>query len=608
MAEMTIVIQAVDKATAEIAKVTKSLGSVTSAVQNTTEETKKNIEATNKQGASFGNMTVAYKMAMRVMAGSTVVSDLSQSLATLAGRGVDAAAAFVGLADAARWTTNAMTASKILDDLELAQKILARMEADALRGVGGSDITERLRVMRNAIYELNKEASKQVKVMGLGATIEQYDRLNALGQKRINTLEAETKAQAKRDAAVGLGTKMWREMEAAEAAAKSAFLWGQADERLREENAQLTKAIETNKAWALSMREGHRELERLQSVADLFGGVTLPALNDALASAEMKSIAEDLAAFAFGFDATTEHVGILAAALGDLFPKMEDEVDGATMSVDELDAALQRLIGTSEHIEDPEKSGFVAFGTQQLKELTQLADDFGLRSLPSMASAIASLELRATAEEMASLAYGFGASETQVAALTAALGDLEKKEKVFLLTNEEISNQIGGDFADAFMSIIDGTKGVAQAFAEMVQSILADLLRMAVQKYITRAIFNALGGGGGGLGELGGGGSGGDTPIFSPPPGSELQHGGTVNAGQTVLVGERGPELFRPHQSGYVNNNANTMGGGGTTVNFVISAVDGPSVAAMLRREKDTIKAVVASAMATDTRFRASLN
>jgi hypothetical protein len=45
---------------------------------------------------------------------------------------------------------------------------------------------------------------------------------------------------------------------------------------------------------------------------------------------------------------------------------------------------------------------------------------------------------------------------------------------------------------DGLISILDGTKSVGEAFSDMAKSIIADLVRIAIQKYITAAIGNAL--------------------------------------------------------------------------------------------------------------------
>ena len=199
--------------------------------------------------------------------------------------------------------------------------------------------------------------------------------------------------------------------------------------------------------------------------------------------------------------------------------------------------------------------------------------------------------IRVVAEEMALLANASNDGAINVDALSRALSQMEAKKdglveiKKGLLDISDVASSVGDHFADAFMSIIDGTESVGDAVRKMIAGILRDLVRV----FITRAIMNAI------MGQ--------QQPMFSG-----FQHGGAVVAGAPILVGERGPELFVPKQSGYVNNAAASRGGGGVTVNFQISAVDGPSVQAMLLREADTIKNVVASAAQRDHRFRASMN
>ena len=60
--------------------------------------------------------------------------------------------------------------------------------------------------------------------------------------------------------------------------------------------------------------------------------------------------------------------------------------------------------------------------------------------------------------------------------------------------------------------------------------------------------------------------------------------GGPVNAGTSYVVGERGPELFMPNQSGTIIPN-NKLGGGGTVINLTVNgAIDGESTARQIVR------------------------
>ena len=54
-----------------------------------------------------------------------------------------------------------------------------------------------------------------------------------------------------------------------------------------------------------------------------------------------------------------------------------------------------------------------------------------------------------------------------------------------------------------------------------------------------------------------------EIPGFQDPPGYDgFQHGGPVQAGKPILVGEAGPELFIPSQGGRIDPNVSSAGGG----------------------------------------------
>ncbi len=118
---------------------------------------------------------------------------------------------------------------------------------------------------------------------------------------------------------------------------------------------------------------------------------------------------------------------------------------------------------------------------------------------------------------------------------------------------KEINDIFVNSFADGVTSIVTGTKSIGDAFKDMERQIVASISRIASQN-IANAIFGgATSSGGGGIlsgigpflsSLLGGGG------------GSNFQFGkavgGPVSANQPYIVGERGPELFVPKQSGNI--------------------------------------------------------
>jgi hypothetical protein len=72
-------------------------------------------------------------------------------------------------------------------------------------------------------------------------------------------------------------------------------------------------------------------------------------------------------------------------------------------------------------------------------------------------------------------------------------------------------------------------------------------------------------------------------------------HGGPVWGGQSYLVGERGPEMFIPHASGYVMSNADSLGllrdianntaDGRPPINIYVTAPNGDDIGASVSRE-----------------------
>tara|TARA_R110001606_G_scaffold219784_6_gene367682 strand:- start:819 stop:2414 length:1596 start_codon:yes stop_codon:yes gene_type:complete len=112
---------------------------------------------------------------------------------------------------------------------------------------------------------------------------------------------------------------------------------------------------------------------------------------------------------------------------------------------------------------------------------------------------------------------------------------------------------------DALVDVAMQTTSTKDAFKSMAKSIIADLIRMQIQKSVTGPISAALSG------------------MFAGPtaPPTGLAIGGPVQRGQPYLVGERGPELMVPNQSGSIVPNG--AGGGGVVVNQTINLSAGVS-------------------------------
>lgn len=116
------------------------------------------------------------------------------------------------------------------------------------------------------------------------------------------------------------------------------------------------------------------------------------------------------------------------------------------------------------------------------------------------------------------------------------------------------------------------------AVKELVDSIIADLMRLAIKQAIIFALTSAFGGGGAAAGSRG----------FSAGDQIDARaSGGPVRRGRAYLVGENGPELFTPGSSGMIHPNGASSaaqaslggGGGGMVVNMIDKrGTDAPTI------------------------------
>ena len=102
----------------------------------------------------------------------------------------------------------------------------------------------------------------------------------------------------------------------------------------------------------------------------------------------------------------------------------------------------------------------------------------------------------------------------------------------------------------------------------------------AIKRQIAlQMILNAIGGGGGG-----------SLPFFAK--------GGAVSKNKPIVVGEQGPELFVPNQTGQITQSARGTGGGAVNVNFTINTIDSRGFDEALITNRATITGIINSALA----------
>jgi phage-related minor tail protein len=102
-----------------------------------------------------------------------------------------------------------------------------------------------------------------------------------------------------------------------------------------------------------------------------------------------------------------------------------------------------------------------------------------------------------------------------------------------------------GAFNESFgaleKSVLKATRTGQFSFRDMVNSIVSDLARVAIQRSVIQPIEQAIGGIAGSIGSAIAG----------------LAVGGPVGPGSAYIVGEHGPELFMPAGNGAIVPNAN---------------------------------------------------
>ena len=168
------------------------------------------------------------------------------------------------------------------------------------------------------------------------------------------------------------------------------------------------------------------------------------------------------------------------------------------------------------------------------------------------------------------------------AALNGLVEQITKMDQLNKLAEQqkEIASTIRSAFSGAFMSMVDGTKSVKDAFRDMARSIILKLYEVLV---VQRIVNGAMGL----VGKV--------FPSLAPFVSGARAMGGPVTSGKAYLVGERGPEIVVPSRNGQVVPN-NQMGGNNVTVNQSISfgaGVTRAEIQAMLPKIVESTKAAV---------------
>lgn len=134
---------------------------------------------------------------------------------------------------------------------------------------------------------------------------------------------------------------------------------------------------------------------------------------------------------------------------------------------------------------------------------------------------------------------------------------------------KEMTDSLFTSMADGFTSgfqnvLTDGFKGIQDAFSNMLKNMLNAIVKFVMNQMITRWLSMILPGFGGGIPAA---------QASAPVPGyaGARATGGPVAFGRAYLVGERGPEIFRPTQSGRILNSLSSSGGTSPNIRVIVN-------------------------------------
>ena len=205
---------------------------------------------------------------------------------------------------------------------------------------------------------------------------------------------------------------------------------------------------------------------------------------------------------------------------------------------------------------------------KEINELKRLAEEYtpaltAAQEYAEVTDKIArAVQIKAITEQEGAIATAEATRQYQIA--TGQLIDYDK-----------VANTFARGLEDSLMSLVDGTMSVQDAFKSMAAMVIKELYRVLVVQQLVNAAMGVFGF------ERSASGN------FVRSPTTDVgAFGGPVSAGNGVVVGERGPEVFYPATQGTIVPNDAANGKVVVHQNFNFSA-----------NGDDSVKQIIASAM-----------
>lgn len=332
----------------------------------------------------------------------------------------------------------------------------------------------------------------------------------------------------------------------------------------------------------------------LQKMAATIFGPILKGLNSFFASLEKgKQVVADTEGLVGSFDMFTENFDAQAIDASNSYQRFLQTIQDGTNKVNE--AAKKTKVNLV--LDSEEERRITERLTARNEELVAVFK-MARQPINDYQDAIEQLN-KLKSENLITLEQYYNALEKIEDAYSSTLPKIELNDtslKKYISTISSVADALDNmavrslvNLEDALVGVMMGTMSVKDAFKSMAVSIVQDLIRIQIQQSITKPLGEAISG------------AGGFSAIFSSIFSGGKALGGTVNAGEAYMVGEKGAEMFVPGKTGTIVPN-NQLGGSGAVVNQTINISAGVSqtvraeVMGMLPRIVESTKAAVADA------------
>ena len=296
------------------------------------------------------------------------------------------------------------------------------------------------------------------------------------------------------------------------------------------------------------------------------------------------------------------------AALGDEIERLNNEIGKSNASVDALKNEERRLkIAGLQKTQTEMASAALKDLNEAMAQVSKTENDYAFSLLTETEQQRKNNEAIKEKERLLLLLkqrLGPAMDQIDITAATPqqislmesmkqALGEYNEllgRRKVLETDLQRISKEAGEMIAGAFEdAILSGNK-----LRDTLRALAQDLLRLLFRQQITEPMAKGIG-------------------SFFSAMFAARANGGPVNSGVPYMVGERGPELFVPSNSGkIISNSAMRSGGGapamgGVTINYNIAAgVTKGELVPILEAERKRLKAEIPDMVRRGGAYRAA--